>query len=299
MAGKIVQEESLTTVADAIRAKGGTTDALSFPTGFVDAISAIQVGGGGDESVLDALLTGNLTELTSNVSSLGDNALHSSELTAVSFPKATKIGSKALYSCKKLVTVHFPNVTSIGDNAFNMCDALQTANFPNVTKIGESAFNSCSGMTEINFPCATSVESSAFNNCGKLSAVCFPVLKTVPGSMVSSCSALLTIDLPVATSINTYVFSYCNILTAVILRSETMCKVSNKNAFNNARHMLGITHATYNPDGLQDGYVYVPSALIESYRADSVWSTCGVLFRALEDYTVDGTITGELDESKI
>lgn len=47
MAERIVQEESLTTVADAIRAKGGTTDALPFPTGFADAIAAIQAGGGG------------------------------------------------------------------------------------------------------------------------------------------------------------------------------------------------------------------------------------------------------------
>lgn len=47
MAERIVKEESLVAVADAIRAKGGTTDPLSFPTGFADAISAIQAGGGG------------------------------------------------------------------------------------------------------------------------------------------------------------------------------------------------------------------------------------------------------------
>ena len=49
MAERIVQEESLTLVADAIRAKGGTTDPLSFPTGFADAIAAIQAGGGGGD----------------------------------------------------------------------------------------------------------------------------------------------------------------------------------------------------------------------------------------------------------
>ena len=51
MAERIVQEESLVAVADAIRAKGGTTDALSFPTGFADAIEAIQAGGGGGGGV--------------------------------------------------------------------------------------------------------------------------------------------------------------------------------------------------------------------------------------------------------
>lgn len=42
-----VLDANLTSVADAIRAKGGTTEALSFPDGFVSALEGIQVGGGG------------------------------------------------------------------------------------------------------------------------------------------------------------------------------------------------------------------------------------------------------------
>ena len=47
MAEMLVQSESLVSVADAIREKGGTSDALVFPDGFVSAISAIQTGVGG------------------------------------------------------------------------------------------------------------------------------------------------------------------------------------------------------------------------------------------------------------
>jgi len=47
------------------------------------------------------------------------------------------------------------------------------------------------------------------------------------------------------------------------------------------------------------GYIYVPAALIEEYKSATNWSTYATQFRALEDYTVDGTITGELDETKI
>ena len=47
MAYRKVNDTSLASVADAIRAKGGTSDALVFPDGFVSAISAIQTGGGG------------------------------------------------------------------------------------------------------------------------------------------------------------------------------------------------------------------------------------------------------------
>lgn len=45
MADYIATTEELTAVADAIRAKGGTSEQLVFPDGFVSAISAISGGG--------------------------------------------------------------------------------------------------------------------------------------------------------------------------------------------------------------------------------------------------------------
>lgn len=50
MANYIATSEELTAVADAIRAKGGTTETLTFPEGFVSAIGDIQTGGGGGET---------------------------------------------------------------------------------------------------------------------------------------------------------------------------------------------------------------------------------------------------------
>lgn len=47
MAIRTVQESSLTSVANAIRVKGGTSAQLEFPTEFVSAIEAIPTGGGG------------------------------------------------------------------------------------------------------------------------------------------------------------------------------------------------------------------------------------------------------------
>jgi hypothetical protein len=44
MAYKKVDEDSLTSVADAIRRKAGTTAKLNFPTGFTSAIQSIQTG---------------------------------------------------------------------------------------------------------------------------------------------------------------------------------------------------------------------------------------------------------------
>ena len=51
MAEYLVQGESITAVADAIREKGGTTAPLSFPAGMAKAVRDIQSGGGDLSSV--------------------------------------------------------------------------------------------------------------------------------------------------------------------------------------------------------------------------------------------------------
>ena len=51
----LVQDTSLTAVADAIREKGGTTAPLSFPAGMAKAVRNIQ-SGGGDLSSIDVYI---------------------------------------------------------------------------------------------------------------------------------------------------------------------------------------------------------------------------------------------------
>lgn len=58
----VVDKASLVSVADAIREKGGTSESLEFPNGFVSAVNAIESGGG--EDTLRARLTNTLTEYT-------------------------------------------------------------------------------------------------------------------------------------------------------------------------------------------------------------------------------------------
>lgn len=48
----ITTDTELTDVADAIRTKGGTSAALEWPTDYVDAIDAIETGGGGEYVII-------------------------------------------------------------------------------------------------------------------------------------------------------------------------------------------------------------------------------------------------------
>ena len=101
-----------------------------------------------------------------------------------------------------------------------------------------------------------------------------------------SCSELTTANFPVATSIESYAFQSCSGLKSLLLRNNKVCTLSNTNAF------------TSTPISSGTGYIYVPSALIEQYKTANNWSTYASQFRALEDYTVDGTVTGGLDPAK-
>ena len=178
---------------------------------------------------------------------------------------ANEIGTYAFYKCSKLTTADFPAVTSIGENAFNGCSQLTTADFPAVTSISSNVFYSCSQLTTADFPLVTTIGSSAFYNCSKLT----------------------TADFPAVTSIGENAFYKCSKLNALALRSQSLCSLSNSNAFSGTPIYKGA------------GYIYVPSSLLDSYKSATNWSTYATQFRALEDYTVDGTITGELDADKI
>ena len=100
------------------------------------------------------------------------------------------------------------------------------------------------------------------------------------------CNFIGSIDMPKLTWIEDRAFYNAASLKNVILRNEKMVKVG-QNAFTLTRIDNG------------DGYIYVPRALVDSYKTAYNWSIYASRFRALEDYTVDGTITGELDRSKI
>lgn len=88
----------------------------------------------------------------------------------------------------------------------------------------------------------------------------------------------------------------CYSLKAFIIRNvdRTACVLSGS-AFQNCYWLNGTTNETYNPNGEQ-GYIYAPRDTIETLSSATNWST--LQFRALEDYTVDGTTTGEFDDEK-
>ena len=160
--------------------------------------------------------------------------------------------------------------------------------------IGNSAFQNCKGLTSVNMPNVTSVESVAFNGCSKLTSVNMPNVTSVGNYAFQNCSVLTSIDMPNVTSVRNYAFDGCSNLKTLVLRKDTVCTTNSTTVVSN----------TPFASGKAGGTLLVPSALIERYKTATNWSAilsqnANNRFIALEDYTVDGTITGEIDWDKL
>ena len=119
-----------------------------------------------------------------------------------------------------------------------------------VTTVGAYAFQNCSGLTSVSFPNVTSIGDYAFNAAHKLAKA----------------------DLPKVTSIGQHGFSAANALEALILRNaEKVCS-------------LGSDAVSYTKISSGSGYIYVPAALVDSYKAAANWKNYADQIRAIEDY---------------
>lgn len=245
-----INDTTLTSIADAIRAKGGTTAALT-PSQMAEAIAAIQAGGGGGGDLAKAIIERSASEINTDVATIiGSYAFYSyASLVKVSFPACNAIGSCAFLSCSRLTTINFPVCTSIGASAFQYCSSLTSANFPACKFVGASAFYSCVSLAEANFPVCSSVDGGAFYRCSSLAIARFSAYVSLGGNAFNGCSRL----------------------SAVILAASSLCGMRTQNAF----YGTPISSGT--------GYIYVPSSLVAKYQAATNWTAYSAQISAIED----------------
>lgn len=183
-------------------------------------------------------------------------------LTQVSLPQLTKLGANSFSTCQKLTQISLPQLVELGSNSFKSCIKLDSVDLPNVEILGYNAFDGCTGLTSLSLPSATTQYNSTFYNCSKLTFI----------------------DLGRVSNVGSYVFQNCYSLKTLILRNNELCTLAATNSFTKCYHILGTTNSTYNPTGAKDGYIYVPQALVESYKTATNWVTYADQFRAIEDY---------------
>ena len=177
-------------------------------------------------------------------------------------------------------------ITSVGNYAFNDCTALETIDLPNVTYLGTYAFRNCKALKMLDFPNIVEVGAyvQTIGDCGEGEAhIKLPrVTKIGTFGFRDFAPFIAEFSSAVTFANNAFGTSYrgCGYL---ILRSDAMSVMSGTAIF-----ASDIKNA-----------ILVPRSLIDSYKVATNWSAYADKFKAIEDYTVDGTTTGELDKTKI
>ena len=173
-------------------------------------------------------------------------------------------GLPSFANCTSLEKITFPEgVTALGSFAYT---ALKSIDCGSATKI--SSFNYCRQLEQISFPNVTS--GGGFQYCEKLEQVNFPKLENV-GTQCFWYSGLKKADFGSLSSIGNLAF-WATPLETLIIRRETLCTLTGTRALGNT------------PISSGSGYVYVPSALVNTYKAATNWTAYSAQIRAIEDY---------------
>ena len=227
------------------------------------------------------------------------NGLLDGTLTEYVDDRITQVGSYAFYGFANLKTVNLKNVESVAVGAFQLSGITKATpeNFPKVKTITGAAFRQCTSLTEadfplvtgttgdwygctalvrVNFPNATTIGS--FNLCKAITEFNAPLVTTIPANGLRGCAVLPKVDFHGSPSIGAYALCDNPKLVTVILRGSKVATLANTTGLLNT------------PISAGTGYVYVPSALVEDYKAAANWSTYAKQIRAIEDYT---EITGK------
>ena len=174
------------------------------------------------------------------------------------------------------------NVTNMG-SMFQGCSNLTTIpqlDTSSATTM-ETMFYQCNMLTSIPQLATNLVTdmNNMFNQCSKLTTI--PQLDTSKvkdmTGMFYQCYMLATIDITHMNITATYrsdsFAGSCYSLTKLIIRNMTTIPSLESNAFNNCYHFTGTTNATYNPQGLKDGRIYVPDDKVDALKTATNWST--------------------------
>lgn len=237
MTKKLYEESSVQAIANAIRTKNGSIDTYKIAE-MPTAISAIPTGGSGD-SQEDAIIQRTMSGAYSN-------------------DRITTVGACAFLGCLALTAIDLPNVTQVKRNAFESCHLLQTINLPKVTDLGSEVFKS-SAIQQADFPLVTTMGDGCFQGAANLTSANLPLVTALPANAFRG-TAIRTADFAAVTNINRTAFTDCQTLETLIIRTPSVCVISD---------ILVALRGSKIASGT--GYIYVPDNLVDSYKAATNW----------------------------
>ena len=275
--------DKLVAIADAIREKTGKTDEMTLNQMAVE-INEIA---SGNTEVEDAMLTRTLTSYENDrITELGRYGLQGMRLLeTVSLPNLVKTEINAFTDCTALKHVSLPKYTGLqgGARMFFQCSTLTDDSFdiPNLIHTNAWDFYDCTGLTKVPYESQLDyVGDYCFRNC-LIQSANLPNVTRIGYSSFMDCKSLVRVDVGVKqrNTLRGETFKGCSALETCILRADVFLPMDQTSAFEGTPIESGT------------GYIYVPSALVDQYKAATNWTVYADQIRAIEDVS---EITGGL-----
>lgn len=271
-------DSALTATADAIRAKTGSEDAIAWDAekGFAGAVEGIPEGVSEQEIIertaKQELLTG---DVVLQGDTLAPHAFTKRPITSFRGDNVVSISQGSLRDCPNMVSCDLPRLKALtGDEAIAQNSMLTALNIPEVETISQyGSFRGNSAIEWITLPKFKNFVGTVYYTWGETAKL--KVLDIGPLFSVFYCGLAFVGG------------SGCKVL---VFRYDGVVSLTSQ------------TNLQFCPIYTGTGFLLVPSARIEEYKVATNWVTIfetGTQFLPVEDYTVDGTTTGELDKAKI
>lgn len=197
---KLYEDTNIKAIADAIRAKNGTTTTYKTSE-MAKAIANIATGGGDDTEFIKMVecKSGYTLNIPEGTTQIGLNCFYyDKNIKSIVCPESAKIiYESAFYGCSSLTSAEFKGATDIGKNAFRDCTKLSSLIINACTDIsGTYAFRGCTQLTTFNAPAMTYINSYAFHSCTSLTTVNIPNIVELGSNIFEGCTALRNIYIP-------------------------------------------------------------------------------------------------------
>ena len=190
-----------------------------------------------------------LTDIPSGLHdcNFGEHIFEATPMTSITIPTGmTTVPNYMFGGCSSLTTVNLNDVTTVGNFAFTSCSLISSVSAPNVVTVNQDAFYRNYALVSIELPSVVTVKSDAFRECSHLETVDL-------GSHITSLGQDCFHDIPT--------------LQAIYIRNGAAI-VSLTTRFTNSSYPYPL--------------IYVPQALLDSYKGNASWNQYKDYFRGLD-----------------
>ena len=171
MANVLIEESTMSNIANAIRSKTGKAD-LILPKDMASEIEGIEAGGSDD--LLNKVINRTVANITIN----------------------TDIGGYCFFNCGYINPTFGDNCNIIGDYAFQNCGMLTEINTNKVTIIKGNAFMGLNKLAKADLPNVIELNSGVFANCKNIETV---ILRSKTMCTLKSTGAFLNTPIALST----------------------------------------------------------------------------------------------------